>query len=79
MITVVFLGKLADVAGSSQREVAAAETLDQLVDTFEPPLRDVIENGLSDDSVRVGIDGRIGRARLTDGCEIAFLPPVSGG
>ena len=77
-VRLVFLGKLADVAGGADRTVAAislAEVLDQL----DPALALAV----SDERVRIALNGEL-LARdtipaLKDGDEVAFLPPVSGG
>lgn len=70
----VFLGRLADIAGGSEREVPAgpfaaiAETLDA---------------ELSGPRVRFALNGAVIAEVLplvlADGDELAFLPPVSGG
>lgn len=62
-----------------QREIEVAllqgSTARDLIDRFR--LTPMLDSGL-----RVAIDGVVGAdldAHLADACEIAFLPPVSGG
>lgn len=78
MAKLVFLGKLADLAGAGEQEVAPgplAEVLGQL-----PPELAV---SLLGERVRIALNGElIGHPEsivLSAGDEIAFLPPVSGG
>jgi sulfur-carrier protein len=78
-ITLVFLGRLADEAGSAQREVPVAASLDMVLAGLEPELA----QALSDPRIRLARNGALiaesqGLA-LADGDELAFLPPVSGG
>lgn len=74
----VFLGRLQDVAGGAQREVAAAPLSDILA-TLPPELALAV----TDERVRWALNGELiaehGGIALTDGDELAFLPPVSGG
>ena len=79
-LTLLFLGRLADVAGAPEREceVDAGETLAALLAGLEPDLA----AALTSPQVRVAVNGLIldrFEIPLRDGDEIAFLPPVSGG
>ena len=75
----VFLGRLEDVAGAGEREVALSGPLEALLDLLEPELAEALRGP----KIKLAINGALvaGRAGLTlkDGDEIAFLPPVSGG
>lgn len=78
MARLVFLGRLADLAGQAEREV-------------EPEALEVILAGLPaglavallDEKVRIARNGELlinpGSIAVEAGDEIAFLPPVSGG
>lgn len=78
MARLVFLGRLADLAGQAEREV-------------EPGALEVILAGLPiglavallDEKVRIARNGELlinpGSIVVEPGDEIAFLPPVSGG
>ena len=74
-LKLLFLGRLQDAAGMGERAVAAQPTLAALIDSFEPGLAAALRS----DKVRVAINGVLGANALTDGDEVAFLPPVSGG
>jgi molybdopterin synthase sulfur carrier subunit len=78
-LTLVFLGRLADAAGAGERRVPHAASLGDVLAALEPELA----LALSADRVRLAINGalvsRDACPMLTDGDEIAFLPPVSGG
>ncbi|MDE2435343.1 MAG: MoaD/ThiS family protein [Sphingomonadales bacterium] len=78
MATLVFLGRLADVAGTPEREVAAGPLAEVLAD-----LPASLAIALLDERVRVALNGELVRAVetivLEQGDELAFLPPVSGG
>lgn len=78
MAKLVFLGRLADVAGGSERAVAPG-ALDAILATLPPDLA----VALLDDKVRIARNGELltnpGRVMVEPGDEIAFLPPVSGG
>jgi len=74
----VFLGRLADIAGGDERTVAAGSLADILCTlpaelavalTAEKVRRALNGELISNDSVPV----------LSEGDELAFLPPVSGG
>lgn len=73
----MFLGKLADLAGGSERVVAAGP-LDQVLADLEPDLA----LALLDERVRIALNGELAGERalvLSEDDELAFLPPVSGG
>jgi molybdopterin synthase sulfur carrier subunit len=76
--TLVFLGRLADVAGAGEMTVAPGP-LDQVLAALEPALA----VALLDERVRIAINGELlpepTAIVLADGDELAFLPPVSGG
>ncbi len=78
-VKLVFLGKLADIAGTSERDVAGP--LDWLGLLRELDVR--MSETVKGDRVKLAVNGQV-LARKTalmaqDGDEIAFLPPVSGG
>ncbi|MFM5948984.1 MAG: MoaD/ThiS family protein [Novosphingobium sp.] len=74
----VFLGRLQDLAGGPEREVAAT-SLDQVLAQLSPELALAV----TDERVRWALNGELiaeqGGIVLGDGDELAFLPPVSGG
>lgn len=74
----VFLGRLQDLAGGPEREVAAA-ALSDILTTLSPELALAV----TDERVRWALNGELiaehGGIALADGDELAFLPPVSGG
>jgi molybdopterin synthase sulfur carrier subunit len=78
-VRVVFLGRLADLAGVPERELAAPLDWPALVDALEGDLGAWITG----DKVRLAVNGTVlaDKAALhaRDGDEIALLPPVSGG
>ena len=79
MATILFLGRLQDAIGASALTVALpggvrdAESLRAWLGRDHPALREA--------SVRIAVNAELhpGNARLADGDEIAFLPPMSGG
>ncbi|WP_375206173.1 MoaD/ThiS family protein [Hyphococcus sp.] len=83
MARLLFFGKLADAAGARMREIPlddATQTVGDLVAALsdkEAALGDALE----EKSVRVIVNEKMAArdAAITDGDEIAFLPPVSGG
>ena len=78
-LRLVFLGRLADAAGTPEREVAPAATLAEVLAALEPALAEALAAG----NVRIAVNGTLVADRaaliLADGDELAFLPPVSGG
>ena len=77
MARLVFLGRLADVAGGAEREVAPGALADVLAAL--PP---ALAGALADPRLKCALNGAlVGREGLVlaPGDELAFLPPVSGG
>jgi len=74
-VKLVFLGKLADLAGVPEREVAAP--LDW------PGLVVALGEALTGEKVKLALNGTVLADRTSlsasDGDEVALLPPVSGG
>ncbi|NBW75382.1 MAG: MoaD/ThiS family protein [Sphingomonadaceae bacterium] len=85
MAKLVFLGRLADLAGRAEAEFGFSAPLDWLdvvqwlTDCFSEALGDAVR----DPKVRVALNGVILTDRkgleLHNHDELAFLPPVSGG
>lgn len=77
MAKLVFLGRLADIAGRSDLDVPAG-SLEVVLAGLEPALA----LALLDERVRMALNGELIGERgvvLAEGDELAFLPPVSGG
>ncbi len=77
MARLVFLGKLADIAGAGEIVVAPG-ALQDILATLPAPLA----VALLDERVRFALNGELLSQRaveLGEGDELAFLPPVSGG
>lgn len=78
MAKLVFLGKLADLAGAAERDVAPGLLSDVLA-----ALPVQLAVALLDERVRVALNGDLiahpEGVELQAGDELAFLPPVSGG
>ncbi|MXP41478.1 MoaD/ThiS family protein [Altererythrobacter soli] len=78
-VKLVFLGKLADLAGAPEREVEAPLDWQALVGTLGAELGDA----LAGEKVKVAVNGAVlsDKTALSakDGDEVALLPPVSGG
>ena len=74
-LTVLFLGRLQDAAGEGERTVEYRADVAALIDSFEAEL----SAALRSPKVRAAVNGAFGATALSDGDEIAFLPPVSGG
>jgi len=80
MATLIFLGRLEDIAGAPERAIALAEP---------KPLADVLARlpaelaeALAAPHIRLALNGALvgaGGLVLADSDELAFLPPVSGG
>ncbi len=78
MAKLVFLGRLADLAGGGEREVAPGP-----LESVLAALPAGLAVALLDEKVRIAHNGELlinaGGIVLQAGDEIAFLPPVSGG
>lgn len=84
-VTLVFLGRLADLAGKAADELAFSSPLDWtdvlgwIEAWFSSELYNAVQGGL----VKVALNGELladkQALHLHDGDELAFLPPVSGG
>ena len=78
-IKLIFLGKLADLAGTPERDVEAPLDWPALVAALEGDLG----GALAGEKVKVAVNGKVlpDKAALAakDGDEVALLPPVSGG
>ncbi len=78
-VKIVFLGKLADLAGAPDKAVAGPLDWHGLLAVLPGPLGEAVQGP----KVRIAVDGLLvaDRAALSapDGAEIALLPPVSGG
>ena len=78
-VKLVFLGRLADLAGVSEREVTAPLDWSGLLDAVQGDLG----GWLASDKVKLAVNGAILADKLalqaSDGDEVALLPPVSGG
>jgi molybdopterin synthase sulfur carrier subunit len=78
-VRLVFLGKLADLAGAPEREVAGPLDWPALVSALE---RDLGE-WLIGDKLKLALNGTVladkTALQAKDGDEVALLPPVSGG
>jgi molybdopterin synthase sulfur carrier subunit len=78
-VRLVFLGKLADLAGAPERQIEAPLDWPALVNALQPDLGE----WLAGDKVKLAVNGSMladkTALRANDGDEVALLPPVSGG
>ena len=78
-VKLVFLGRLADLAGSPERDIAGPLDWSGLLDAVQGDLG----GWLASDKVKLAVNGTIIADKIdlqaTDGDEVALLPPVSGG
>ncbi|GGD46911.1 MoaD/ThiS family protein [Erythrobacter arachoides] len=78
-VTLVFLGRLADLAGAPEQALPAPLDWATLVASLPPALAAEVAG----DKVRVAVDGALladkAMLQAADGAEVALLPPVSGG
>lgn len=81
----IFLGKLADLAGCAESSLACAAPLGwaEVLVNLEEHLGVAAAEALRGPQVKVALNGTLVADRaalvLCDGDELAFLPPVSGG
>lgn len=78
-VKLIFLGKLADLAGAPEREAAAPLDWPGLLAT----LGESLCHEVSDERIRLALNGRLlpdkTALEARAGDEVALLPPVSGG
>jgi molybdopterin synthase sulfur carrier subunit len=78
-VRLVFLGRLADLTGVPEREVAGPLDWSGLLDA----LQEELGGWLASDKVKLAVNGVVLADKMalsaTDGDEVALLPPVSGG
>jgi sulfur-carrier protein len=78
-VKLVFLGKLADLAGAPDKDVPAPLDWRGVVAALPGPLGEAVQG----EKVRVALNGTVlaDKSALSagDGDEVALLPPVSGG
>lgn len=78
-VKLVFLGKLAELAGVSEREVDGPLDWRSLIDALDGEVARAMEA----EKVKLAVNGRVLADKATlaakDGDEVALLPPVSGG
>ncbi len=82
----VFLGKLADLAGTHERIFAEADGVVDWTDLLawlEVWSSPALSAAVAGEKVRIAINGELLKDKTAlaakDGDEVAFLPPVSGG
>jgi molybdopterin synthase sulfur carrier subunit len=78
-VKLVFLGKLADLAGTPEMDVPGPLDWSGLLEALPGPLGEMARG----DKVKLAVSGTVlaDKTALTaqDGDEVALLPPVSGG
>lgn len=78
-VRLVFLGKLSDLAGAGEREVAGPLDWQGLLAVMP----ETLANAANDPRNRVAVNGALladkEALQATNGDEVALLPPVSGG
>ena len=78
-VKLVFLGKLADLAGAPEKDVAGPLDWADLLAALPGPLGEAVRS----DRVKVAINGAVladkSALAADEGDEVALLPPVSGG
>ena len=78
-VRVVFLGKLADLAGAPEKDLAGPLDWHGLIAALPGPLGEAARG----DKVKLALNGTVlpdkSALAARDGDEIALLPPVSGG
>jgi sulfur-carrier protein len=85
MARLVFLGRLADVAGKGEAEFGFSSPLDwpDVIAWLEDAFSVTLAESVLDPRVRLAVNGQLLADResliLDNSDELAFLPPVSGG
>ena len=85
MAKLVFLGKLADLAGKAEAEFRFTAPLDwpDVMGWLEDCFSETLADAVRDPRVRVAVNGKLladkEALELHIADELAFLPPVSGG
>jgi molybdopterin synthase sulfur carrier subunit len=78
-VRLVFLGKLADLAGASERDVAGPLDWRGLIAALPGPLGEAARG----EKVKLAVNGTVLADKTAlaarNGDEVALLPPVSGG
>ena len=78
-VRLVFLGKLADLAGAPEKDVAGPLDWTGLVAALPGPLGEAVKG----EKVKLAVNGTVLADKralaAADGDEVALLPPVSGG
>jgi len=78
-VRIVFLGKLTDLAGAGDKEVAGPLDWRGLLEALPGPLGEAAKG----ERVKLALNGALLADKTTlaagDGDEVALLPPVSGG
>ena len=78
-VKLVFLGKLADLAGAPDKDVPGPLDWRGLLEALPGPLGEAVKG----ERVRIALNGTVladkAQLRAGDGDEVALLPPVSGG
>ena len=78
-VRLVFLGKLADLAGAPDKDVPGPLDWNGLLDQLHGPLGGAVE----DARIRLALNGQVLADKTAlaaqEGDEVALLPPVSGG
>lgn len=78
-VTLIFLGKFADLAGTPERVIPAPLNWDGLLEAVGPELAEQLRG----ERARIACAGQVLADKRTlsaqDGDEVALLPPVSGG
>jgi sulfur-carrier protein len=78
-VKLVFLGKLADLAGAPEMDVPGPIDWRGLLEALPSPLGEMARG----EKVKIAVDGTVLADKTAlaakDGDEVALLPPVSGG
>ncbi len=78
-VKIVFLGKLADLAGASEKDVPGPLDWSGLLAALPGPLGEAVQGQRTKLALNGAILAEKTALAASDGDEIALLPPVSGG